>query len=81
MRSDPEDARIPGVAALIGVLAAIACFGLRPSSSFMLCLVASFAAGLFLPVSASPTLPKVTLAMLPLISLAGGACVAVSARR
>ena len=78
--SDREDARIPGAAAVLGVLAAIACIGLLPGRSLLLCLAAGLAAGLGLvPVTAS-SLPWFTRWMMPIISLAGGVSVAVSVR-
>ena len=43
---DPEDKNLPGAAAVLGVLAAIACAGLFPSSGPLRCLIASLAAGL-----------------------------------
>jgi hypothetical protein len=76
--SDSEDAQIPGVAAVLGVLAAIACIGLRPSAGRLTCLVVSLAAGLLLLPAISPTLPLLTRWMLPVVSLAGGASVAMS---
>ena len=78
---DPEDAKIPGAAATLGVLAAIACAGLFPSSGPLGCLIASLAAGLlFLPAMAS-TLPVLTRWMMLLPSLAGGASVAFTMRQ
>jgi hypothetical protein len=77
---DPEDKNLPGAAATLGVLAAIACAGLFPSS-VLRSLVASLAAGLlFVPVTAS-TLPVLTRWMMLLLSLAGGASVAFTMRR
>ena len=78
---DPEDAKIPGAAATLGVLAAIACAGLFPSSRPLRYLIASLAAGLlFLPAMAS-TLPVHTRLMMLLLSLAGGASVAFTMRQ
>lgn len=80
--SEPEDARmIPGAAAAFGVLVAVACVGLWPSAGLLLCLVISFAAGLLLVPATASTLPPFSLWMMPLVSLAGGASVAVSVRR
>ena len=77
---DPEDAKIPVAAATLGVLAAIACAGLFPSSGPLPCLIASLAAGLlFVPAMAS-TLPVLTHWMMLLLSLAGGASVAFTMR-
>jgi hypothetical protein len=79
--SDEEDARIPGAAAVFGVLVAIACVGLWPRAGSLIYLVASFAAGGLLLPAMAPTLPQLDLWMMPLVSLAGGASVAVSVRR
>jgi hypothetical protein len=77
---DPEDKNLPGAAATLGVLAAIACAGLFPSSGPLRSLVASLAAGfLFVPVTAS-TLPVLTRWMMLLLSLAGGASVSFTMR-
>jgi VanZ family protein len=79
--SDEEDKTIPGAAAAVGVLVAIACIGLWPSAGSLLYLAVSFAAGwLLLPALAS-TLPSVSLWMIPLVSFVGGASVAMSVRR
>ena len=78
---DPEDAKIPGAAATLGVLAAIACAGLFPLSGPLRYLIVSLAAGLlFLPATAS-TLPALARWMMLLLSLAGGASVALTMRR
>ena len=79
--SDHEDARIPAAAAMVGVLVAVACIGLWPSTRALLCLTASFAAGLVLLPATSSNLPLLGLWMMPLLSLAGGASVAGSVRR
>ena len=79
--SDPEDARIPATAAMVGVLVAVACIGLWPSIGALLYLTVSFAAGLILLVATSSNLPSLGLWMMPLVSLAGGASVARSVRR
>ena len=78
--ADPEDKNLPGAAATLGVLAAIACAGLFPSSGTLRCLMAALAAGLlFLPATAS-TLPALTRWMMVLLNLAGGASVALTMR-
>ena len=78
---DPEDKNLPGAAAMLGVLAAIACAGLFPSSGPLRCLIVSLAAGLlFVPVTAS-TIPVLTRWMMLLLNLAGGASVAFTMRR
>jgi hypothetical protein len=79
--SDHEDARIPAAAAMVGVLVAVACIGLWPSTGALLCLTVSFAAGLVLLPATSSNLPLLGLWMMPLLSLAGGASVAGSVRR
>jgi len=80
--SDQEDARrIPAAAAMVGVLVAVACFGLWPSAGALLCLTVSFAAGLALLPATSSNLPLLGLWMMPLLSLAGAASVAGSVRR
>ncbi len=78
---DPEDKNLPGTVATLGVLAAIACAGLFPLSGPLRCLIAALAAGLLsLPAMAS-TLPVLTRWMMVLLSLAGGASVALTMRR
>ncbi|MFN0106804.1 MAG: LamG-like jellyroll fold domain-containing protein [Bryobacteraceae bacterium] len=79
--TDQEDAKIPGAAAALGVLAAVACLGVWPSAGMLRCLTASLAAGLLLVPALVSTLPLVDVWMAPLISLAGGASVAFSVRR
>jgi hypothetical protein len=55
--SDPQDAKLPGAIATIGVLAAVACIGFWPSGGPLLCLIVSLTAGLLLVPSLSFTLP------------------------
>ena len=76
--SDREDAKLPGAAAVLGLLVAVACVGFWPSAQSPLLLIVSFTAGLLLLPPTASTLP---LWMMPLLSLAGGASVAVSVRR
>jgi hypothetical protein len=78
---DPEDEKLPGAAATLGVLAAIACVGLAPSSGPLQCLMASLAAGLLFVLAAASTLPVLTRSMMLLLCLAGGASVAFTMRR
>jgi hypothetical protein len=78
--SEYEDSRIPGVAATLGVLVAIACFGFWPSARTLPSLVASFALGLLLLPFMGSGLPLISRFMIPLVSLAGGASIAVSLR-
>ena len=78
---DPEDKNLPGTAAMLGVLAAVACAGLFPSRGPLRCLIVSLAAGLLLVPATASTLPVLTRWMIPLLSLAGGASVAFTMRR
>jgi hypothetical protein len=78
---DPEDEKIPGGAATLGVLAAIACVGLFQSSGQRRCLIASLAAGLLLIPATAPALPTLTRWMMLLVTLAGGASVAFTISR
>src|SRR4029453_1022214 len=81
MRSDDEDARIPGAAAALGVLVAVACVGFWPSAGGLLGVAASVIAGLLLLLVTPATLPAMNLWLIPLTTIAGGASVAVSVRR
>jgi hypothetical protein len=78
--SEYEDSRIPGVAATLGVLVAIACFGFSPSGKTLPCLVASFAVGLLLLPLMGSSLPVIGRFMIPLASLVGGISIVVSLR-
>jgi hypothetical protein len=79
--SDNDDKELPGVAAALGILVALACIGILPSSHYLLLLGIGFAAGLLLLTVTAPNLPAFNIWMLPLVSLAGGASVAVSVLR
>jgi len=79
--SEGGDEKIPAVAATLGVLVAFACVGLWPSAGSLLYLFSSLAAGLLLLSATASILPSFNLWMIPLVSLAGGASVAVSVRR
>lgn len=79
--SDHEDARIPAAAAAFGVLVAVACVGLWPSSGKLGSLLASLTAGLLLLPAMASTFQAPSRWMMPLISLAGGVSVVVSLRR
>ena len=73
---------MPFLTVALGLLAAVACAGLWPSPKPVtlpiVCLGVSLAAGsLLLPVGAS-TLPWYDLWIVPILSLAGGASVALS---
>ena len=78
---DPEDKNLPGTAAMLGVLAVVACAGLLPSSGPLRCLIVSLAAGLLFVPATAPTLPVLTRWMILLLSLAGGVSVAFTMRR
>ena len=78
---DPEDKNLPGAAATLGVLAAIACAGLFPSSGPLRTLIASLAAGLLFVAATASTIPVLTRWVMLLLSLAGGASVAFTMRR
>ena len=78
---NPEDKNLPGAAAILGVLAAIACAGLFPSSGTFRTLIISLAAGsLFVGATAS-TISLPTRWVLLLLSLAGGGSVGFTMRR
>jgi uncharacterized membrane protein YeaQ/YmgE (transglycosylase-associated protein family) len=79
--SEYEDSKIPAMAATLGVLVAIACVGFWPSGATFPCFVMSLAAGLLLLPFMSTTLPLLSRWTVPLVSLAGGASIAVSRRR
>jgi hypothetical protein len=79
--SDHEDAKIPAAAAAFGVLVAVACAGLWPSSGKRGSLLASLTAGLLLLPAMASTFQAPSRWMMPLISLAGGVSVVVSLRR
>jgi hypothetical protein len=80
LASEYEDSKIPLMAAILGVLAAVACVGFLPSDARLPCMIASLAAGLCLLPLMAPTVPSITRLMMPLVSLAGGVSVAVSLR-
>lgn len=76
--SDPEDARIPPVAATLGVLTALACLGLRPSVRMPAGLFLSLGAGALLLLATRSNLPAFNGWLIPLTCLAGSVSVAVS---
>jgi hypothetical protein len=79
--SDPEDGRIPVVAAAFGVLVVIALFGFWPETGLGVCLAAGLAAGFLLVPVLSSALPAWTRwILMPLVSLAGSASVGISRR-
>ena len=72
-----EDALVPGLMVAVGVLSAMACAGFWPGHRLSM-LGVSLAVGLLLFPAAVITLPPYVPWMLPLLSLTGGASVAVS---
>lgn len=75
---DRDDARFPGAAALLGVLAAIAAAGLARSNGLLLCLAASLFAGL----SILPVTPSLGAGcVMAVLCLLGGSSVALTMRR
>lgn len=78
--SEPYDIEIPLAAAAVGVLAAVACVGLWPVATSVRYVAASFAAGLLFLPGIAFELPSFNLVLIPLTSIAGGACVVLSMR-
>lgn len=79
--SEVGDHWIPVKAAGLGVLVAVACIGLWPSASSLLYLFSSAAFGLLLLPAIVPNVPSFNFWLIPLVALAGGVSVVVSARR
>jgi hypothetical protein len=79
--SEDGDQQIPLMAASLGVLVAVACIGLWPSTSSLLYVFSSFAAGLLLLPAIAPNVPSFNLWLIPLVTLASGVSVVTSARR
>jgi len=79
--SEGGDEKIPLMAAILGVLVAVACIGLWPSASWQLYVFPSFAAGMLLLPSIVSDVPSFNLWLIPLTTLGGGVSVIVSARR
>jgi hypothetical protein len=78
--SEEGDQWIPLMAASLGVLVAVACIGLWPSASSLLHVFSSFAAGLLLLRAIVPDVPSFNLWLIPMVTLAGGVSVVLSAR-
>jgi hypothetical protein len=76
--SDPADKEIPGDSGLLGILAAVAVIGVRPSARWPFIVIASLTAGLVVVAVSASNLPAFNIWMLPLVSLAGGASTAIS---
>jgi len=79
--SENGDQWIPLMAASLGVLVAVACIGLWPSGSPLLCVFSCFASGLLLLPAIAPNVTSFNLWLIPLVTLAGGVSVVASARR
>jgi hypothetical protein len=75
-----EDATVPGLIVVLGILTASACAGFWPGHRLAL-LGVSVAVGLLFAPALTTILPPYIVWMLPLLSLAGGASVAVSVVR
>lgn len=78
--SDPEDKEIPGAAAALGALVAVACLGARPSAPRWLVLGIGAGAGVILASITPFDLPAFNHWTLPLVALAGAASVVLSVR-
>ncbi len=72
-----EDAIVPGLMVAVGMLSALACAGFWPGHRLFVLGVSLFVGLLLVPI-AMIILPPYAIGMLPLLSLAGGASVAVS---
>jgi hypothetical protein len=79
--SDTEVAKVPGAAAVLGALVAVACICLLPSVRMLICGALGFASGLLLLSVTPTTLPTFNFWLLPLVSLAGAMSVAFSVSR
>jgi hypothetical protein len=78
---DPDVRNLPGVAAILGVLAAITCAAMYPSSGAHRTVVAGFVAGLLLVAATASTIPILMRWVMLLSSLAGSASVGCTMRR
>jgi hypothetical protein len=78
--SDPEGAKVPGLAALFGALITVSFLGLFPRAELLACICVSFAAGRLLVPAVSPTIGFFGRWMLSFISIVGGASVGASLR-
>jgi Concanavalin A-like lectin/glucanases superfamily/VanZ like family len=77
--SDPD--KVAGPVVIVGMLVAFGCVGLWPTSRFRVpCLILSFLTGFLLIPSITPVVPAFFRSLVPLLTLAGGASVAVSVR-
>jgi Concanavalin A-like lectin/glucanases superfamily/VanZ like family len=80
MSSDPEDAKVPGLAAVFGALITVSFLGLFPEAELLACICVSFAAGLLLVPVVSPTIGSFGRWMLPFVSIVGGTSIRASLR-
>ena len=78
--SGDQDKIVPLRAAMLGVLVAIALLSVWPSVNRPVCLLGSLVAGLLLLPPVSAYLPVFNLWLVPVLSLAGGASVALGTR-
>ena len=78
---DPEDKNLPGAAATLGVLVAIACVALFPSRGPLLWLIASLVAGLLFVAATASAMPVLTRWVMLLLGAAGAASVGFTIRR
>jgi VanZ family protein len=75
------DARISGTVVAFGILIAVACVGLWPTSKYHVpALILSFLAGFLLIPSIAPLVPPHFQWLVPILTLAGGTSVALSSR-
>lgn len=73
-----EDLIVPGLMVAVGVLMGLACAGFWPGHRLAIPIVNLTAGLLVAPTTATTLLPLYFVCMLPLLSLAGGASVAIS---
>ena len=78
--SDPEDKELPVVAAVLGMLVAVASIGHWPLQLKLIVPGASYAVGLLLVAGTASNLPAFNAWVLPLVAFAGGISIAVSVR-
>jgi hypothetical protein len=77
--ADSDPAKVAGPVVGVGMLVALGCVGLWPTSRFRVpCLILSVLAGFLLIPSITPVVPAFFRWFVPLLTLAGGASVAMS---
>ena len=79
--SESGDDKLPAAVGVMGVLIAVAVAGFWPYAGPLPCILASLAGGLLLLPAIAPNLPSFNLWTIPLLSMAGGASVAISLKR